>query len=93
MIAVCTDCHGVHDIQAVNSPSSPVIKANLVTTCQKCHRDATANFPTAWLSHYEPTVNKAPLVFLVRTLYLVMIPFIVVGLLIHVFLDLWRTVW
>ncbi len=90
--AVCTDCHGVHDIQKIDSPNSPVIRANLVETCRKCHPDATANFPGAWLSHYEPSMNKAPLVFLAKTFYGILIPFMVVGLSVHVLVDLWRTI-
>jgi predicted CXXCH cytochrome family protein len=90
--AVCTDCHGVHDIQSVTDPNSPVIKENLAVTCQKCHEGATANFSGAWLSHYEPTLEKTPAVFLVRLLYFVLIPFIVIGFSIHILLDIWRTV-
>lgn len=90
--AVCTDCHGVHNIQQVDNPDSPVIKTNLVAACRKCHPDATTNFPGAWLSHYEPSIQKAPLVFLVRWFYRVLIPFILVGLSIHILLDLWRTI-
>jgi hypothetical protein len=90
--AVCTDCHGVHDIKAVTDPNSPVIKANLLATCQKCHPDANANFSGAWLSHYEPSLNKAPMVFLVQWFYRLMIPFILVGLSAHILLDLWRAI-
>jgi len=45
VVARCTDCHGVHDIQKARDPQSPVIKANLLKTCRQCHADATANFP------------------------------------------------
>ncbi len=90
--AICTDCHGIHDIQKVDSPDSSVIKDNLVDTCRKCHSEATVNFPSAWLSHYEPSIHKAPLVFFVEWFYRLMIPFIVVGISIHVLLDLWRVI-
>lgn len=90
--AVCTDCHGVHDIRQVDSPDSPVIKANLVNTCRKCHPEATANFPGAWLSHYEPSITKAPWVYLVRWFYRLLIPFILIGLSAHILLDLWRRI-
>lgn len=90
--AVCTDCHGVHNIQQVDSASSPVIKGNLVETCRKCHPDATTNFPAAWLSHYEPSPTKATLVFFAEWFYRILIPFILVGLSIHILLDLWRTI-
>ena len=90
--AVCTDCHGVHDIMKPDDLNSSVIKANLVNTCRSCHPDAGTNFPGAWLSHYEPSADKAPLVFYVRWFYRVLIPFILVGLIIHILLDLWRVV-
>lgn len=90
--AVCTDCHGIHDIQKADSPSSPVIKANLVVTCAKCHPDASTNFPSAWLSHYEPSLHQAPLIFFVRWFYRILIPFIVVGISIHVILDFWKRI-
>lgn len=90
--AVCTDCHGVHDIQKAASANSPVIKANLVGTCQGCHPNATTNFPSAWLSHYEPSPTKAPLVFYAEWFYKLMIPFILIGLSVHILLDLWRTI-
>ncbi len=89
-VAVCTDCHGVHDIKQVDDPKSPVIKANLVTTCRKCHEDASDNFSSAWLSHYEPSIDKAPLVYLVKQYYRFLIPAMVVGLLLNIVLDLWR---
>ncbi len=90
--AVCTDCHGVHDILKVDAPDSPVIKANLLATCQKCHPDATANFPGAWLSHYQPSVNRAPMVFFAGWFYRILIPFILVGLSVHILLDVWRMI-
>lgn len=89
-VAVCTDCHGVHNIEPVDSPESSVVKENLVTTCRQCHPDATANFPSAWLSHYSPTMENAPLVFFVKQYYWVLIPMMVVGLALNVVLDLWR---
>ena len=33
----CNDCHGVHDIKRSVDRSSPINKANLATTCGKCH--------------------------------------------------------
>ena len=90
--AVCTDCHGVHDITRTDDPTSPVMQANLLDTCRQCHPDATENFPAAWLSHYEPSLSKAPLVYLVRLFYLVFIPFVMVGLSLHILLDLWKSI-
>ena len=89
-VAVCSDCHGVHDIKPPDDPDSTVVKQNLVETCRRCHEDATTNFPSAWLSHYEPSINKATLVYLVKQYYRILIPVMVVGLGLNVALDLWR---
>jgi hypothetical protein len=90
VVARCTDCHGVHDIQKTRGPQSPVIKANLLRTCQQCHPDATDNFPGAWLSHYEPSLHKAPMVYGVKLAYAVVIPFMIGGLGLQILLSLWR---
>ncbi len=37
--AVCTDCHGTHEILAANSARSPVNKFNIPATCGKCHSE------------------------------------------------------
>jgi predicted CXXCH cytochrome family protein len=90
--ALCIDCHGVHDITKTKGEGSTVMKANLVKTCQKCHEGATASFSGAWMSHYEPTLQKAPLVYAVRIGYLVLIPFMIGGLVLQILLHLWRVV-
>lgn len=37
--AVCTDCHGVHGIQAANFPKSLTFPWNIPHTCGRCHSD------------------------------------------------------
>jgi predicted CXXCH cytochrome family protein len=86
--AVCIDCHGVHNILSVDSPNSQVIRDNLTATCQKCHETATPNFPSGWMAHYAPSASRTPLVFLARTFYWIMIPFTVIGLMIHIGIDI-----
>jgi predicted CXXCH cytochrome family protein len=90
VVARCTDCHGVHDIEKADAPSSPVMKANLQKTCRKCHDDTNANFPDAWLSHYEPSWSKAPVVYGVKVAYALLIPFMIGGLGLQILLHLWR---
>jgi hypothetical protein len=82
----------VHDIQKADDPTSRVIAANLQKTCARCHEGATAKFPAAWLSHYEPTAQKAPLVWAVLVFYRFMIPLMVGGLSLQIALHLWRAV-
>jgi len=84
---VCVDCHGVHDILPPDNPNSTVMQANLLTTCQKCHPDATTNFPTAWLSHYVPSPQHFALVYYVRLFYQILIPGLIGGMLFFVVVD------
>lgn len=89
-IAVCTDCHGTHNITSAASSDPAVVKANLVRRCQKCHKDANDNFPNAWLSHYQPSLSKYPMIFLVNTAYRIFIPLMVLGFVLQIFLHIWR---
>jgi len=90
--ALCIDCHGVHDIMKTDAQASPVLRANLAKTCRKCHASASDSFPDAWLSHYEPSWDKAPAVYAVKLFYMVFIPFIIGGLVLQVLLHVWRVV-
>jgi predicted CXXCH cytochrome family protein len=87
---LCIDCHGTHNILSVKDPNSPVIKQNLLTTCQQCHPNATTNFPAAWLSHYTPSANNNTLVFGVSLFYRILIPVVIGGMLVFVLTDLGR---
>lgn len=87
--ALCTDCHGIHDITRVDDPNSKV-KANLAKTCESCHRGSSPDFPDAWLSHYEPTMERAPLVYVVQKAYGILIPVMIGSLILQIALHLWR---
>lgn len=39
-VAVCSDCHGPHEILAPSDPSSRVFRINLPKTCLGCHADS-----------------------------------------------------
>jgi predicted CXXCH cytochrome family protein len=88
-VAVCYDCHGVHDIQSVDNPKTGLdVKQNLLARCQECHPDATANFPSAWLSHYIPSPEKDQLVYYVNLFYKFFIPTVLGGMAILVLFDI-----
>ena len=89
-IAVCTDCHGTHDISGTSGPEAVVLKKNLVQRCRMCHESATENFPDTWLSHYGPTLKNAPLVFFITWVYKILMPLMVAGLVLQVLLHIWR---
>lgn len=89
--AVCYDCHGIHDIQRTKDPTTGLqLQENLLVRCQECHPDATANFPTAWLSHYQPSPDKFPIVYYVNLFYSFFIPGTLGGMGFLVALDVGR---
>jgi hypothetical protein len=88
---VCYDCHGVHNIARPDDPvHGLLIKENLLATCQKCHPDAQANFPSSWLSHYIPSPDKYPIVYYINLFYLFLIPTVLGGMTLLVAMDFSR---
>jgi predicted CXXCH cytochrome family protein len=91
---VCYDCHGAHRTLETSSPLFNIqAKENLLGVCQKCHPDATINFPSAWLSHYIPSPSKFPLVYYVQQFYQVFVPTVLGGMALFVATDWGRRIW
>ena len=42
--AVCTDCHGAHEILAASDSKSSIFKFNVPATCAKCHQTVEQEF-------------------------------------------------
>jgi cytochrome b subunit of formate dehydrogenase len=42
--AVCTDCHGSHEILQASDPKSSIFKFNVPDTCAKCHQSVKQEF-------------------------------------------------
>lgn len=89
-IAVCTDCHGTHNIVGTTGAHAGAVKANLLKRCQKCHADANKRFPDAWLSHYEPSFKRAPVVYVASMAYKFFIPIVIAGFVLQILLHIWR---
>ena len=88
---VCFDCHGVHNISKPDDPRTGLeVKQNVLATCRKCHPDATANFPSAWLSHFVPNPQTTPLVYYVDQFYKYFVPAVLGGMAVFVASDLIR---
>jgi hypothetical protein len=87
---VCIDCHGVHNMKKVDDAESQVIQENLITTCQRCHPDASPNFAEAWLGHYQPNLDRFPIVYLVDLFYKIFIPAVLGFMILFVFGDATR---
>lgn len=90
VVVVCLDCHGYHDIASPDLLGAEVMQAKVTEVCASCHEEAPEGFSAAWLPHYRPTLERAPLVFLVTLFYRIFIPFMVIGLLLQVCLHLYR---
>ena len=60
-VAVCTDCHSVHDIREVKDVLSPVYPLKLPETCARCHSDqarmAKYQIPTNQFAKYQKSVH------------------------------------
>ncbi|MFA6570536.1 MAG: hypothetical protein WCT77_04795 [Bacteroidota bacterium] len=62
--AKCYDCHGSHDILPVDDQKSHLSRTNIVSTCKKCHPNATPSF-TRYLTHAtHKDSRKYPILFL-----------------------------
>ena len=64
-VAVCVDCHSVHNIRAPSDPRAPVYPTNVAETCARCHADANYmkgyKIPTNQYALYKKSVHAAVL--------------------------------
>ncbi len=60
-VAVCSDCHGYHDVLSVSDPNSTVYALNLPKTCNKCHGNEKImnhyDLPTDIFEKYKNSVH------------------------------------
>jgi nitrate/TMAO reductase-like tetraheme cytochrome c subunit len=65
-VAVCTDCHGVHDLRAPSDAASRVHPLNVAKTCARCHADASYmkgySIPTDQFAKYSTSVHHEAMV-------------------------------
>lgn len=65
-VAVCTDCHGVHDLRPASDTRSKVHPLNVAQTCSRCHADAAYmkaySIPTDQFEKYSASVHHDALV-------------------------------
>jgi predicted CXXCH cytochrome family protein len=65
-VAVCTDCHSVHDLRAPADSQSTVNPVNVAKTCARCHADASYmsvyKIPTNQFAEYGKSVHHEALV-------------------------------
>jgi hypothetical protein len=65
-VAVCTDCHSVHDLRPPSDPRSTVNPVNVAKTCSRCHSDAAYmkqyGIPTDQFAKYSISVHHDAMV-------------------------------
>jgi nitrate/TMAO reductase-like tetraheme cytochrome c subunit len=88
--AVCTDCHGVHNIRTTDDPASMVNPANLLATCQKCHPTAGPNWTGAWTGHNRIDLKRTPFLYYTDIFYASFTPFVLWLSIIYVILQVIR---
>ncbi|MFQ5811567.1 MAG: hypothetical protein ACE5JM_18260, partial [Armatimonadota bacterium] len=88
-VAVCTSCHGVHDILDPADPKSKLHPDRRCATCQECHEHAGEEFAVSF-THRPVTRATAPAVYWIGTLYTWVIYLTIGAMTIYVFLDMLR---
>jgi predicted CXXCH cytochrome family protein len=65
-VAVCTDCHSVHDLRVPSDPRSTVNPVHVASTCGHCHGDSaymsSYKIPTSQFAEYSKSVHHEALV-------------------------------
>ena len=70
--AVCTSCHGAHDICAPDDPGCRLYGENRVATCAQCHQQANAQFARSF-GHTARTRTEVPWAYWIGRVYWVFI--------------------
>lgn len=87
--ANCASCHGAHAVRAASDLESSVHPDNLDRTCGTCHPGAIEGFARGGV-HHVPSSGGHRIADGVRWLYLMMIPMVVGGMVVHDVLDFRR---
>ena len=88
-VAVCTSCHGVHDIRSPKDLKSTISPQNIVNTCRECHKGASRQFALSF-RHAEPSPTVDPAVYWVQVVYRIIIIVTIGGMIGYIILDLFR---
>ncbi len=87
--ASCASCHGTHNILPHDDPRSSVYIENIPRTCGKCHPGANINYARGKI-HIDPSKRSAGIVFYVAFLFKWLTILVILGLITHIGLDLYR---
>lgn len=80
-IMTCATCHGPHNV-------GPLTEEEVAAVCAECHEGVDTRFAGAWLGHGEIGPERGVLVWIIRIAYQFLIPMMMVGLLVHIIIQL-----
>ncbi len=81
-VAMCVDCHNVHKILPKDHAESSVSKENILSTCKKCHPDASDTFANSY-SHTTQVSSAANIERIVKFVYFWLIVVVIGFMFIH----------
>jgi cytochrome b subunit of formate dehydrogenase len=81
--AGCTSCHGVHRILAASDTASSIYPGNLVSTCRRCHPQATPDFAASYAHAPRSASAGDHGAGIVRGIYMWLIGVVIGGMLLH----------
>jgi len=92
--AICTDCHGHHDVLAPTNPKSPTHANNAAKTCAQsgCHPGAEVNFAMSGANHLRLKVKDEPLLSGIVVFFQILIFGTIAFMMANVLLDLRKVV-
>jgi cytochrome b subunit of formate dehydrogenase len=87
----CASCHESHAIKPQDDPTSTIHRANIARTCGECHPGANTRFAIGRV-HVSPEAAQGadgndPILYLIATLYTILIVSVVGGMFVHNLLD------
>ena len=96
VVVNCASCHSSHLIKSQKDPTSTIYPTNLVTTCGQCHPGANTRFAVGKV-HVSPEAAKGtegndPILYLIASLYVLLIVAVVGGMFVHNVLDFYKKI-
>ncbi len=85
-VANCASCHGAHNIKKSSDSTSTIFKANLATTCGKCHPGANERFAVGSVHVTEAQADE-PIIYWIATGYIILIFTTIGGMFVHNGID------
>ncbi|HSR69948.1 MAG TPA: cytochrome b/b6 domain-containing protein [Acidobacteriota bacterium] len=80
--ANCVSCHTAHWVLPARDPNSTISDKNVVQTCRQCHENADASFASSY-THKTASVGSHPVTRWLEWIYLILIPVVIGGMLLH----------